>query len=27
LKENTKAWGDIPPQYIGNLTINIANNI
>jgi hypothetical protein len=27
LKENTKASGEIPPQYNGNLTIKIANNI
>ena len=25
MKENTKASGDIPPQYIGNLTIKITN--
>ena len=27
MKENTKASGDIPPQYIGNITMKIANFI
>jgi hypothetical protein len=27
LKENTNASGDIPPQYVGNFTLKIANII